>query len=196
VTAHLDPSEPKPPADPDSPFTHTMEGWPGPRPPALVTEFWSPGWNSIQALNRFQEEIAGPLRDGDPGVRLLEPADGAAPPPGPAGAPAPGTGITGDELRLVPLHHIFGSEELSALAPGVATRVPDPYVALHPADAGRRGLADGSEARVIAGESSWALPVRLRADLPEGVVGLPRGLPGLAGPPLPERCRVEKGGSA
>ena len=42
----------------------------------------------MQALNKFQEEIAGPLRGGDPGVRLIEPpvadaddagATGAAP---------------------------------------------------------------------------------------------------------------------
>ena len=57
--------------------------------------FWAPGWNSIQAVNKFQEEIAGPLRGGDPGVRLLErrtrcvsPATSADPAAGLSGAGA------------------------------------------------------------------------------------------------------------
>ena len=27
--------------------------------PRLITRYWSPGWNSVQALNQFQEEIGG-----------------------------------------------------------------------------------------------------------------------------------------
>ena len=40
-------------------------------PPPLQPFFWAPGWNSIQAVNKFQEEIAGPLRGGDAGVRTI-----------------------------------------------------------------------------------------------------------------------------
>ena len=29
------------------------------RPPSLIPCFWAPGWNSIQAMNKFQEEIGG-----------------------------------------------------------------------------------------------------------------------------------------
>ena len=58
ITVH----EPKPPDDPDLPLAFSMEGNPGQPPPALITLFWSPGWNSIQAVNKFQSEIGGPLR--------------------------------------------------------------------------------------------------------------------------------------
>jgi NADH-quinone oxidoreductase subunit G len=222
VTLH----EPKPPEDPDSPFAFSMEGWPGPEPPSLRSEFWAAGWNSIQSLNRFQEEIGGPLLGGDPGVRLFEPGEGAAAGAAPAGrrdaaaagardaaasaaaAPAPRDG----ELRVVPLHHVHGSEELSALSPATATLVPEPYVALSPDDAGRRGLAAGDTARVVAaagaaggpgtaGGSAGSgadrarelrLPVRIVDGLAPRVAGLPAGLPGLPLPSLPDWCRVEK----
>src|SRR6185312_14740393 len=70
--------EPKPPEDPDSPLSYTMEGYYGPMPSALVPYFWAPSWNSVRAVNKFQDEVGGSLRGGDPGVRLIEPT-GAAP---------------------------------------------------------------------------------------------------------------------
>jgi len=45
-----------------------MEGYPAQPPSSLTPFFWAPGWNSIQSVNKFQSEINGPLRGGDPGV--------------------------------------------------------------------------------------------------------------------------------
>jgi len=73
MTAHLDVSEPKPAQDPDLPLAYSMEGYEGRPPSALVCRYWSPGWNSIQALNKFQQEAGGPLSGGDPGVCLIQP---------------------------------------------------------------------------------------------------------------------------
>ena len=95
--ANIDVYEPKPPEDPDSPLNFSMEGFHGDPPPALIPRFWAPGWNSVQSLNKFQEEVGGPLRGGNPGRRLIEPP-GAPPAAGPAtlsGEPAqspPGSG--------------------------------------------------------------------------------------------------------
>ena len=50
-----------------------MEGAPGHPPGSLIPFVWSPGWNSIQSTNTYQKEIGGPLRGGDPGVRMFEP---------------------------------------------------------------------------------------------------------------------------
>ena len=65
--------EPKPPEDPDSPLSYTMEGYYGPMPVRALPYFWAPSWNSVRAVNKFQDEVGGPLRGGDPGVRLIEP---------------------------------------------------------------------------------------------------------------------------
>ena len=175
ITVH----EPKPPGDPDSPLAFSMEGNPDQPPAALQPFFWTPGWNSIQAVNKFQEEIAGPLRHGDPGVRSLEPGGGN--PPFFAQIPAPFQPRT-DEWLVVPLYHIFGSEEMSRFAPGIAHLAPQPYVALNPEDAA--GF-DG-EAELLGQRFS----VTRAPDLPRGVVGVPAGVPPFAGLELPMWSRI------
>ena len=118
MSAHRSVHEDKPPEDPDSPLAFSMEGASGDPPAPLIARYWAPGWNSVQALNRFQQEAGGPLRGGDPGRRLIEPAEQRQ---ASFFAAAPlGTGSADEEPA--PRYHIFGSEELSALAPGIVRR--------------------------------------------------------------------------
>jgi NADH-quinone oxidoreductase subunit G len=181
--------EPKPPDDPDSPLSFSMEGRHGPgMPGALVPYFWAPSWNSVQSVNKFQSEVGGPLAGGDPGVRLIEPGPSAGtsffdgiPPPF---VPRPG------ECLVVPLHHIFGGEELSVLAPAIAQRAPEPYLAINPADAADLGVAAGEEVELTLGDSVLPLPAQLRPDLPRGLAGFPAGLAGLAGVTAHSWCGI------
>ncbi len=175
--------EPKPPDDPDAPLSFTMEGYDLQPPPALIPRFWAPGWNSNQALNKFQAEVPGPLRGGNPGVRLLGPAAGQS--AGDHGQPpAPFVAHTGRWL-VVPHYHIFGSEELSALSPGVASLTPSPYIAFNEADAQKLRLEPGSQLNLVLGGRERSLRVAILPELPAGIAALPAGLPGLAGIELP-----------
>jgi NADH-quinone oxidoreductase subunit G len=185
--ADRDVHEPQSPEDVDSSLAFSMEGYSGPPPSPLIREYWAPGWNSVQALNKFQQEVGGPLLGGDPGRRLIEPAAGAKVtwfrdvPPAfhPVAEVVPMSAAANDGRGLaVPRYHIFGSEELSALSGGIAQLSPAPYVALRPEDAARLGVKEGGLVRVAAAEAEYRLPVRVRPALPEGVVGLPVGLPG------------------
>jgi NADH-quinone oxidoreductase subunit G len=148
MAAHRNVHERRPPADSDAPLTFSMEGVQRQAPPPLIPLFWAPGWNSIQAVNKFQSEVGGPLRGGDPGRRLIEPAqnsEGAYFDAVPAAfAPPPGAWL------LVPIYHLFGSEELSIFAPAVAERAPRPYLALNQEDARdlQVGPADEVELRL------------------------------------------------
>ena len=182
MLADISVHEPKPPADDDSPLAFSMEGYDG-RPPAdLIQRFWAPGWNSVQALNKFQAEIGGPLRGGDPGRRLIEPAPDATISyfrEIPSAKPADG------EWILVAVHHIFGSEELSMASAGVAERSPQPYLALNAEDAAELGTAAGEEVEVTWDSRRHRLPVRLMPSLPRRVAGMPVGLPGWPGLNLP-----------
>ncbi len=182
--------EPKPPEDPDSPLTFSMEGYSGDPPPPLIPRYWAPAWNSVQALNKLQEEVGGPLRGGDPGVRLIEAAASADPVYFSAvpRAFAPREG----EWLIVPRHHIFGSEELSVLSPGVRERAPQAYVALHPADAARLRLAPSERVDLTVGDVSHRVPYLAAPDLPRGVAAFPVGLPGLTGLVLPAWGRIRK----
>lgn len=124
IHADVNVSEPAPPDDPQTPLAFSMEGYEGQPPAALISRFWAPGWNSVQALNKFQQEIAGPLRGGDPGRRLFDRPDNASVAYFDT-VPAAFRPRDG-EWFAVPLHHIFGSEPLSVMSPGVAERSPCP----------------------------------------------------------------------
>jgi NADH-quinone oxidoreductase subunit G len=175
--------EPKPPEDPDSPLSYTMEGYYGPMPSALVPYFWAPSWNSVRAINKFQDEVGGSLRGGDPGVRLIEPASGAAPHYF-DGVPEAFAKRDGAWL-IVPLYEIFGSEELSRLAPAVRERVPQPYLALNADDAVSLHVVDGAMVTVALAGEVFRLPIRVRPALPAGVAGMVVGLCGPIGNFLP-----------
>jgi NADH-quinone oxidoreductase subunit G len=178
VLANIHVSEPKPPDDPDSPLSFSMEGTADHPPGSLIPFVWSPGWNSIQAMNTYQKEIGGPLRGGDPGVRMFEPA--------PSNSLSYFSGIPSafepreGEWLLIPMHYIFGSDELSLSAPGIAELAATPHVAVNAGD-----LMEDEKVDVRCGGGTFRLPVRIRPDLPRGVAGLPAGVPPLAGCDLP-----------
>lgn len=169
--------EPKPPDDPDTPLHFSMEGYKGQPPPSLIARYWAPGWNSVQALNKFQDEVGGPLIGGSPGRRLIEPSpeEKAA---NNQDIPKPFTPRT-DEYLALPLYHIFGSEPLSRLSPPVVERVPEAYVAVNPALAEQVGAAEGQWVDLKVNDDIFRLPLRLNDSLPAGVIGLPAGFPGI-----------------
>lgn len=185
MRANLSVHEPRQPQDPDSAFAFSMEGYAGSREQRQQVPFaWSPGWNSPQAWNKFQDEVGGHLRSGDPGVRLLDGVrmdlDWVAPPA--AFAPAQGT------WQVVALHHLFGSEENSSRAAPIQERMPQPYIALAEAEAARLGVNEGALLGFTLGTEVLQLPLRISADLPLGVAGLPAGLPSI--PPLTSNAVV------
>jgi len=185
ITVH----EPKPEDDPDSPLAFSMEGYQGLVPPSLITRFWASGWNSVQAVNKFQSEVGGPLRGGDPGSRLIEPEktekfssfDGIL----------PTMKIGSDEWLIVPVHHIFGSEELSTVSAAIAERSPKPYVALNPEDAASLELDEGEKVELALDDGVFQFPSRFVSGLPHKVAGLPVGLPGATTFKLPAVGKVK-----
>jgi len=180
LRANLSVHEPRQPQDANTALAFSMEGHNGTqagnRPAALIPYAWAPGWNSPQSWNKFQDEVGGVLRGGDPGVRLIEPS---------ADAPAayderiPGAFVARAGVwQALPLAHIFGSEELTARAAPVASLSPAAYVALHPADADTLEAAENSTVQVSLSGATVLLPLQRRLDVPRGTVGLPVGLPG------------------
>jgi NADH-quinone oxidoreductase subunit G len=183
MTAHRDVREPKPPDDPDSPLAFSMEGSEATPPPALLPRFWAPGWNSVQSVNKFQNEVGGALRGDDPGLKLLAPA-GMDKQAWSRDIP-PAFETREGQWLAVPLWHVFGSEELSNLAPGVAALIPQPYVALNPGDSEKSFFGEGQTVCVGLRGRELQLPLKYDRSLPPGVAGVPAGLRGLEGIALP-----------
>lgn len=188
MSADLTVHEPKPPDDPDSALSFSMEGYPGEPPASLVPFFWAAGWNSNEAVNKFQEEIGGRLHGGEAGVRLLEPRA------------TPGRDYFRDIPRafaprerawlIVALPQVFGSEELSSRSAPIAERAqhtPAPYLALAPAFP----LDDGTPLALTVGGVRLLVRARLDDSLPRGVAGLTIGFPGLTGLTLPAFGRID-----
>lgn len=181
LSVQIDIHEQKPPNDPDSPLAFSMEGYYGRMPAALMPFYWAPGWNSVQALNKFQDEVGGPMAGGDAGVRVVE-TKKCAPvyfekiPPAFRRRP--------DELLFFPLHYIFGSDETSRLAPAVAERIPEARLMLNPVDAAAFNCSGGEWAEIRLPSGQYRLPVQVRKDIPAGMAGWPR-LDGLMDVELP-----------
>jgi NADH-quinone oxidoreductase subunit G len=170
LIAHLTVHEPPPPVDPDSPLGFTMEGYRGPLPSPLISQFWAPGWNSIQAVNTYQDEVGGPLRDEMPGLRLIEPIS--------TKVPNWFTAIprtfqpTSHQWLLLPRSAVFGSDELSNRSPAIVERISQPFLSLHPSDGARLSLEDRSTIDLALQGTTYRLAVHLDPSTPVGTAGL------------------------
>jgi NADH-quinone oxidoreductase subunit G len=174
MRANISVHEPRVSQDEDSALTFSMEGYVGPNEDASFVPFaWAPGWNSPQAWTKFQDEVGGHLLSGDSGVRLLEPvAKNTA-----YFSEIPSAfAVSKDLWQPVPLHHIFGSEELSSRASATETLLEQPYAGLNPDDAKQIGVREGALLKIQLDEQGISLIVRILHNLPRGTVGLPVGL--------------------
>jgi len=177
MRANISVHEPRTPQDKDTAFAFSMEGYSGSAEPRQQVPFaWSPGWNSPQAWNKFQDEVGGHLRAGDPGVRLIESQGDRlnwfSAIPG-AFNPARGT------WTAVPFFHLFGSEESSSRAAPVQQRIPAAYVALAKSEADRLGVNEGALLSLTVAGVALRLPLRINEELGAGLVALPKGLAGI-----------------
>ena len=105
------------------------------------------------------------------GLRLLPAAPTGGdfgPPPAPPPEPAP------DQVELLLVDWTFGTEELASYAPLMQEVEAAPVLLIHPDDAGKWGLDDGSRANLHLPKGSLAVTVKLAAAQAPGVVVLPR----------------------
>jgi NADH-quinone oxidoreductase subunit G len=176
ISADVSVSEPGLSQDPDSPLVFSMEGQQEYPPSSLVPFYWTPGWNSVQALYNYLDDD-GSLKGGDPGIRLIE---------------SPGTGkrvyfeqvahnqkISKDEWMIVPVYRIFGSDELSSAGPSMAQRIEEPFVLMNEKDADKISLREGDSVQLELLKISLTLKVKIENSLHQGMAGLSVNLPGM-----------------
>jgi NADH-quinone oxidoreductase subunit G len=187
MNANLNVSEPKPPDDPDSALTFTMEGYMGEPPSSIIPFFWSPGWNSVQSINKYQIEVGGPLHGGDPGKRLIEPNNNDFKFFTPS---SDSFKEKDDELLLLPVYHIFGSDELSNMSHAIQERIPKIYILLNEVILKKENLKEGDYIELELGNEKMKLPIKSDKNIPKGIAGYPIGLPGITFYNLPIWCKV------
>jgi len=162
--------EPRQPQDGDSALSFSMEGYSGTAENRNQIPFaWSPGWNSPQSWNKFQDEVGMHLKAGDPGVRLIEAEQDKLS----WFVPSVESKTLG--LQIVPIHHLFGSEENSAKSAAIKQRIPKLYATLNSMEAAKLGLITGDNLEITVSSVVLNLPIIINDNLADGVLGIPFG---------------------
>ncbi len=186
MRANISVHEPRQPQDKDTMFAFSMEGNNQPGAPRSQIPFaWAPGWNSPQAWNKFQHEVGGHLRNGDPGVRLFEAGDSQLA----WFELIPAAFNRTDGWRVAPYYNLFGSEEMTQRSPVIQQRMPEACVVVNPVDAAKLGVNAGTTVEFSCSGETLRLPVRFSEALQPGQIGLPLGMPGI--PPFLSGADIE-----
>jgi len=169
--------------DHDAPLAFSMEGSPFRPPSSLVPFYWSPGWNSVQALNKYLDRTNGKMKGGDAGIRLLESFENGK-------ATYFNQRIQPLELKkgeflIVPVFQIFGSEEMSAAASTLSRRIPEPFVYLNPKDAEVLNFEEETFVQLDMAGTLLTIKVKTEASIGVGMVGLTVHFPGMPFVDLP-----------
>jgi NADH-quinone oxidoreductase subunit G len=183
-------SEPGVSMDPDSPLAFSMEGRQERPPSSLVPFYWTPGWNSVQAMYNYLDEPNGSLKGGDPGVRLIESGEGHNNSYFKTDPRA--FEYKKDEWLIVPVYQIFGSEELSSAGSSVAQRIKEPFLYLNQKDSEKLAIKDSELIQLEVPGNKLRIKVRIENSIQQGMAGLSINLPGMQFIDLPCRGKLIK----
>ena len=191
MNANIAVSEPKLLQDPDSPLAFSMEGIQEKPPSSLVPFYWTPGWNSVQALYiNYLEEPDASLKGGDPGIRLIESVT-----KGDSNFfewKDQNADAEKDEFQIVPVYQIFGSDELSSFSPSVMQKIKEPFVLMNQEDAAKIPVADGDYIQVEISDIKIRVKVKTGDTPVQGWAGLSVNLTLMPFVRLPGRGKFHK----
>ena len=195
INTNISVNEPKPPGDDDSPLVFSMEGYKGITPSSyIVPYYWSPGWNSAQAMNKYLDEPAGSMKYGDPGVRLLDEKGGQLSDffkeiPDPF---KPESG----KFLVIPYNLIFGSEELSSGSKSVSELIPEPFLLINESEKIRLRTTENNKVKLTINQVSIIINIKIENTVPDGIACLSLLQPGIPFMNLPSwgRIEIEKSG--
>jgi len=190
INTQISVSEPKIPEDPDSPLAFTMEGQPERPPSSLVPFYWTPGWNSVQAMYDYLNEPNGAMKGNDPDIRLIEPDERINSLYFMPGSQT--SEVQEDEMMVIPFFRIFGSEELSSAGPAISQRIEEPFVYLNKEDAEILGFRESDLIQLEISKNILKIKVKIENSLPHGVAGVPVNLPGIQFIDLPGHGKMFK----
>lgn len=169
MNANINVSEPKPAQDENSPLVYSMEGYKGVLPSPITSYYWSPGWNSVQSTNKYLQELNSVLKSKEPGIYLF-PITGNNHKPFFTNIPT--AFHANGELLFVPVNQIFGSDELSALAPGIAQLIKGPAVYINSETLNKSGVSENSTIVIEVGGKEFKYIVKKNDSIPTGVAGV------------------------
>jgi NADH-quinone oxidoreductase subunit G len=154
-----------------------MEGQQEKPPSARVPFYWTPGWNSVQAMYNYLDEPSGSMKGGDPGIRIFEQAEWIKHIYFDQTNQIPE--LKKDEWLIVPVYRIFGSEELSSVSPSIVQRTSEPFVLMNQDDTDLIGANNGDYVQMETGKLKLKVKVNIAMSIRKGLAGLSVNLPGM-----------------
>jgi NADH-quinone oxidoreductase subunit G len=190
IKANINVSEQRLSQDQDSPLAYTMEGLSENPPSSLVPFYWTPGWNSVQAMYNYLDEPGASMKGGDPGIRLFEQTKGKK--VSYFGNGAQGLVQKKDEWLIVPVFQIFGSDELSSEGAAIQQRIKTPFVLMNQNDADILNIKDGENVEAEIGKLKIIAVIRIDNTLVDGIAGISVKLPGMPFIDIPCNAKFHK----
>lgn len=175
INADKNVAEQKQTQDEDSALAFSMEGAPINVPSSLNASVWSPGWNSNEAVNKFQDEVDGHLRGGDPGIRIIKPST--------TSTIAENIGdlkdvtLEGKKLLAIAAARFFDGDRRLTLSSALLQRAESPAAQINGATAARLNLATGQSIRITNGDVSLQCQLRVIDAIPDNLLILPNTSP-------------------
>jgi NADH-quinone oxidoreductase subunit G len=147
-----------------------MEGAPINVPSSLNALIWSPGWNSNEAINKFQDEVDGHLKGGDAGVLIVTKQAATKTlifPKSESIALQPG------QLLGLPQQRLFDGDRRMALSLALVQRAEKSQAQINSATAKQNGLAMDRKINISLNGSTIDLTLVINEALPDGALLLP-----------------------
>ncbi len=190
MNANIAVSESGIPKDPDSPLKFSMEGQQENPPSSIVPFYWTPGWNSVQALYNYVDEPDGSMKGGDPGVKLFSKSSSVK--NRYFKSEIPNAEIKEDELQIFPLYQFFGSDELSSVSPSVLQRIQEPFLLVNEKDSLSLKVNDNEIVQLEVAKEKLKVKVKIGFGVQQGMIALSVNLPGMPFIELPANGKFQK----
>ncbi|CAL4326222.1 NADH-quinone oxidoreductase subunit NuoG [Buchnera aphidicola] len=176
LRANIDIHESSQPKDLNTIFSFSMEGYNQPNKSVSHIPFaWFPGWNSPQALNKFQKKVGESLISGDSGTHIFKNNEKIIET---YSKLIPRDFIEEKYWYIIPYYHIFGNEELTQYSSTIQENIPLEYALIGLLDGIELGLKKDSIVEFNCLNKDYRLSVRFSKHLNKKQIGLPIGRKG------------------
>ncbi len=147
-----------------------MEGYKGQCSSYFIPYYWSPGWNSVQAMNKYMDEPDGSLKDGNPGVLLFRKQIDPMPDFF-RNIPDPFT-LEKGKLLVVPVYLFFGSEELSSNSKSISQLIPEQLILINKKECNGLRIAENGTVKLTINHIDINAIIKTDNTIPDGIAGL------------------------
>ncbi|AFQ23984.1 NADH-quinone oxidoreductase subunit NuoG [Candidatus Portiera aleyrodidarum] len=154
-----------------STFTFSTKGYNS----SEIAFAWYPGWNSPQAWNKFQKEIGVKLYAGNPGIRLINYCKKKK-----YLSYYKYVGFKKNKRwQIIPIYHLLGSEENSALTHSINKCTKKPYIKISKQDIKLLKVTPGSKIKAIVNNKEVNIIIKNTNNMRNGFIGFPFGIKGI-----------------